>query len=143
MISREDGGHLVINPKVRVENLQKLTAVQSIELMRLLHVTGDALFRALSNQGIDMGRINYQDNGNWGVFAKEGPYQHFHIYGRAKNATTQKYGESLYFPHRSTHPEFYAKVEPLTSSDLSAIRKEIISLLQLPSYSNDVWRLTE
>ena len=79
---------------------------KAIELMRLLIIVGEAMTIVLTKNGIDIGRINYQDNGNWGVFKKEGPYKHFHLYGRAKSAVRQKYGQACHFPHINEKPEF-------------------------------------
>ena len=39
----------------------------------------------LKNRGIELGRINYQDNGNWRQEL------HIHLYGRAKNSKYQKF----------------------------------------------------
>jgi len=45
--------------------------------MKLTMMVGEAMATALNRRGIDIGRINYQDNGNWGVFGPEGPYLTF------------------------------------------------------------------
>lgn len=139
LVDRNDGGHIVINPKQRVSDLQKLLPVQAIELMRLLMVAGEAMSVALTKNGIAIGRINYQDNGNWGVFLTEGPDQHFHLYGRAKNAIGQKYGQALHFPHRNEQPELYEHLEPLTSDDILAIKTEIERLLLSENYLDQAW----
>ena len=139
LVGRGDGGHIVINPKVKVATLQALSPAQAIELMRLLMVTGEAMTTVLRNNGIDIGRINYQDNGNWGVFLPEGPYQHFHLYGRAKNAVVQPYGQSLSFPHKNECPEFYATLDPLTEQDVTGIRNEIERLLALEKFHDSNW----
>ena len=44
---------------------------------------------ALAEQGIKLGRINYQDNGNWK------PELHIHLYGRALNAKYHPYGHPI------------------------------------------------
>lgn len=141
LVSRVDGGHIVINPKKRIADLQALSAEQAIELMRLLLVAGEAIQRVMANRGVDIGRMNYQDNGNWGVFTNEGPYQHFHLYGRAKSAITQPYGQALYFPHKNENPDFYKNLEPLHEKDIVEIRLKMLSLLASPKYSNLTWRL--
>ncbi len=141
LLGRSDGGHIVLNPKVRVGDIQQLDAPKAIELMRLLIVVGEAMSTGLNRNGIDIGRINYQDNGNWGVFTSEGPYQHFHLYGRAKSAKKQKYGQACDFPHKDDHPKFYQGLEPLNSADISTIKEEIVRLLSLKKYSNQTWNL--
>jgi diadenosine tetraphosphate (Ap4A) HIT family hydrolase len=141
LIDRNDGGHLAINPKVRVSTRQQLSAKQATELMRLTLVAGEALTNVMNAHGVDIGRINYQDNGNWSVFKPEGPALHIHIYGRAKSAQHQKYGEALHFPHRDQHPELYDHLKPLTSNDCSALQNEIDRLMKHERYHNHVWGL--
>lgn len=142
LVDRHDGGHITITPKKRVSERQQLSAPLAIELMRLTLVVGEAMTRALRQQGIDIGRINYQDNGNWSVFLPEGPHLHIHLYGRAKNAVQQKYGESLHFPHRAQNPAFYEHLQPLTPEDVTTVRLVIRDLLQEPRYQNNTWHLS-
>jgi diadenosine tetraphosphate (Ap4A) HIT family hydrolase len=123
LVSRLDGGHVVINPKVRVSDRTRFTPALAIELMRLTMLVGEAMEVGLNKRGIDVGRINYQDNGNWSVFQPEGPYQHYHLYGRAKSAVKQPYGHALHAPFRDTG--FYDDCEPLDDGDVAAIREEI------------------
>lgn len=140
-IDRNDGGRIKITPKIRVVDRQHLSPSLAVELMRLTTVVGEAMTTVMNKQGVDIGRINYQDNGNWGVFKPEGPYLHYNIYGRAKSAKIQKYGEACYFPSRETNPEFYNKLKPLNEKDISEIRKEIERLLKLKKYSSAVWKI--
>lgn len=143
LLGRSDGGHLVINPKIRVNDLQQFNAPTAIELMRLIMVVGEAMSTVLNKNGVDIGRINYQDNGNWGVFKPEGPYQHFHLYGRAKSAVQQKYGQACYFPHQEDNPEFYENLEPLNHQDITDLNLEITRLLTTDKYANSAWKLTD
>ena len=139
-VSREEGGHIRIIPKVRMLNRQELSPKQAIELMRLTIVVGQAMTATMKKRGIDIGRINYQDNGNWSVFKPEGPYLHIHLYGRAKNAKIQKYGESMSLPRRETG--FYENFKPLNEEDIKEIRKSIILILKKPKYKDSNWKLT-
>ncbi|MBU0536218.1 MAG: hypothetical protein KKE20_04595, partial [Nanoarchaeota archaeon] len=140
-IDRDDGGHIKISPKVRMLDRQQLTPKQAIELMRLTIVVGDAMTKVMNWHGVDIGRLNYQDNGNWTVFKPEGSYLHIHLYGRAKSAKVQKYGQACYFPHREERPEFYEKNEPLNEKDMIEIRKEIEKLLAEEKYKDSNWRI--
>ena len=140
-VDRDDGGHIKIDPKVRVSDRQQLSPSQAIELMRLTMVSGEAMKTVMNNRGVDIGRINYQDNGNWSVLNPDGPYLHIHLYGRAKSAKYQKWGEACYFPLRSQRPEYYAKCRPLTKEDVAAIKDEIIKLLRTGKYSDKAWGL--
>lgn len=127
-VDRDDGGHIRIMPKVQVEDRTKLSPKLAIELMKLTMVVGEAMKIALNNQGIDVERINYQDMGNWV------PTLHIHVYGRAKSAKVQKYGEALYLPKRETG--FYDMFKPLTEKDREEIRREIVRLLETEKYKN-------
>ncbi|HYF31149.1 MAG TPA: hypothetical protein VD993_08525 [Chitinophagaceae bacterium] len=139
LVDRADGGHIVINPKVKIVDRQQLTAKQAIELMRLTIITGEAMTTVMNMNGVDVGRINYQDNGNCGVFLPEGPALHIHLYGRAKSAKYHRYGQACFFPHKDEDPEFYRSFKPLTQKDISDIRTEIARLKKLEKYSDTQW----
>lgn len=139
MISRSDGGHLIINPVKRISDRTKLTPQLAIEFIRLSMIVGEAMETALNNQGIDVGRVNYQDNGNWAVFTPQGPHFHLHLYGRAKSAKIQKYGEAVNLP--LPHTGFYEGLEPLTETDVRAIREEIERLEASEKYALSKWHL--
>lgn len=141
LVDRNDGGHILIDPKVKVRDRQQLSPPQAIELMRLTIVVGEAMTRVMNRHGVDVGRINYQDNGNWSVFSPEGPHMHVHTYGRAKSAKVQRYGQACYFPHRDEQPEFYKDLKPLSAEDVSAIKKEIGDLLQEVKFSDIHWTI--
>jgi len=138
-ITRTDGGHIRIFPKEKLVDRTQLTPQKAIELMRLTMVVGEAMSTALNRGGVDIGRINYQDNGNWTVFSPEGPYLHIHLYGRAKSAKIQKYGDACYFPQRSTG--FYDTFEPLNEEDILEIRKEIEKIFKEEKYQDGNWKL--
>ena len=140
-IDRDDGGHIKITPKSKVVDRQHLSAPLSIELMRLIAITGEAMTAVMNRRGVDIGRINYQDMGNWSVFKPEGPFFHYHIYGRAKSARYQKYGECVYLPLREQNPEYYDRFKPLNEGDIKEIKKEIERLFKTEKYSDFAWKL--
>lgn len=142
LVDRFDGGHIIIDPKVKIKDRQQLVSRLAIELARLTIVTGAAMTKVMNQHGVDIGRINYQDNGNWGVFKKEGPFMHMHVYGRAKSAKMQKYGQTLYFPHPDENPEFYLNLKPLTADDRREIQEEMRRLFTLPKFSDGEWGLS-
>lgn len=72
-IDRQDGGHIVILPKVRVEDRTKLAPALAKEMMKLSMVTGEAMMKVMNEHGVDLGRINYQENGT-GVFLIHGDH---------------------------------------------------------------------
>jgi diadenosine tetraphosphate (Ap4A) HIT family hydrolase len=143
LVDRNDGGHVTINPKQKIRTRQELSPKQAIELMRLTVVVGKAMEKVMKANGVDIGRINYQDNGNWSVNKSGGPTMHVHLYGRAKNAVLQPYGQSLNFPHRDVYPEFYAHLNSLTHKDVADMVVEIESLLLEKMYHDSSWCLQE
>lgn len=137
LVSRADGGHIAISPKVRLNDRTLLAPALAIEQMYLTMLIGEAMTIGLTNRGIDIGRLNYQDNGNWGVYKPEGPFLHVHIYGRAKSAKVQKYGEACSFPFRETG--FYDNFEPLNKEDIAEIQKQISLKLKTEKYALTNW----
>lgn len=138
-ITRTDGGHLKINPKIRYADRLDLSPELAVEMAWVTMLAGEAMTLGLRKRGINIGLINYQDNKNWSVFKSEGPYLHVHLYGRAKDAKIQKYGDACFFPHRETG--FYDAFEPLNGEDVKAIKTEINKLLPLDKYNKEKWCL--
>ena len=130
-VSRGDGGHVVINPKLTVEDRTQLFPEQAIELVKLTMVVGEAMTTVLKRQGIDIGRINYQDNGNWRHEL------HVHLYGRARGAKRQPWGHALAFP--PTKAAFMTEMgdlEPLRADDIADLGTEIARLLATDKYQD-------
>lgn len=128
-VARGDGGHLIIHPKATVEDRTFLDREQAIELVKLTMVAGAAMKTVLTRNGIDIGRINYQDNGNWR------PELHVHLYGRARGARMQPYGHALSFPPTAAaFREQMGSLEPLNENDAAALNAEIVRLLDTEKY---------
>src|SRR3990167_6853838 len=137
-VDRDDGGHIKITPKVRVVDRQQLSPKLSIELMRLTVLVGEAMTTAMNQRGVDIGRINYQDNGNWSVFKPGGPQMHIHLYGRAKGAKYNKYGEAI-FSKKMNETDWYENFKPLSEEDVKEIKKEIETVFQMDKFQNSEW----
>jgi len=133
-VDRAEGGHIRLMSKIKVSDRTKLTPEQAMEYMKLSMIAGEAMTTVLKKQGIDIGIVNYQEMGNWSVFKPEGPIMHMHIFGRAKTATKQKYGEAVLLPQRETG--FYEGFEPLNDNDIKEISNEIERLLNSDHYKN-------
>ena len=131
-VSREEGGHLRIMSKLQVSDRTKLTREQAIEYTKLSMMAGEALTSGLAKMGIDVGIVNYQEMGNWSVFKPQGPTLHMHIFGRAKTATIQEYGQAVKLPPRETG--FYDEFAPLDAEDISEIKKSLHELASSPKY---------
>ncbi len=128
-VSRSEGGHIVIDPKVVVEDRTQLSREQAIELIKLTMVGGEAMKTVLSRKGINIGRINYQDNGNWRAEL------HVHLYGRAQGATLQPFGHALSCPPtREAFRKDMGKLEALREDDIVGLRAEIVRLLAGDKY---------
>ncbi len=127
-VDRLEGGHIKISPKVDVEDRTKLSPRQAIELMRLTMVAGEALVKMMASIGVEIGRINYQDNGNWK------PSLHVHLYGRAKSAVMQKFGDPIIPGHKEEY-------EPLTDSDIQILKAEVEAKSSEEKYSDAAWGL--
>lgn len=125
-VDRLDGGHIVINPKVAIIDRQELTPDKAKELMRLTILIGEAMKRYYKSIGIELHRVNYQDNGNWR------PEQHVHLYGRAVNAKYQKAGDPVAPGHKD---EYHI----LSDEDVIGLKKEIDTLLTEHNYSDSDW----
>lgn len=127
-IDRLEGGHVKISPKISVEDRTKLTPIQAIELMRFTIVSGEAMKIAMKKIGVDIGRINYQDNGNWT------PHLHIHLYCRAIDAKIQKFGNPIIDGHKEEY-------KPLTADDILRVKESLNSLFKLEKFSDHAWRL--
>ncbi len=135
-VDRDDGGHIVIIPKRKVVDRTELEPKEAIELIRLTMVVGAAFTKVMNQRGVDIGRINYQDNGNWSVFKPEGPQMHVHLYGRAKSAKYNKYGEAI-FSKKMNETDWYENFKPLNEEDIKEIKKEIV--FKMDKFQNYEW----
>lgn len=141
-VSRRDGGHLVIHPKVKVVNRWDFDVARAQALMRLSMLAGEAMMAALNERGIPVERLNVQDNGNWGIGTPSGPKFHLHLYGRARGSVLQTHGEALRFPLRDEFRQL-PPLEALTSEDCAAIREHINRLATTDRYRLEAWGLAE
>ncbi|QQS19764.1 hypothetical protein IPL85_05875 [Candidatus Saccharibacteria bacterium] len=131
-VDRNDGGHLRIMSKIRIKDRTELNIEQTMEYALLSEVVGKALENAMGEQGIQIGNVNWQEMGNWSVFKPEGLTLHMHVFGRAINAKTQKYGEAVKLPFRDTG--FYDGFQKLNQEDVSKIKKHMTDLLMTEKY---------
>lgn len=116
-VGREDGGHIVVSPTAKVEDRTKLSAGLAKEMVLLTIIAGKAMKAGLAEQGIELGRINYQDNGNWK------PELHIHLYGRAVNAKYHPFGHPI--KSAWTAAEKIVQ-EPLNVEDIECVRKHML-----------------
>ncbi len=138
-VSREEGGHIRIRPKIELSDRTELPPELAIECMRLTMIVGKALETAMNKQGIEIVRVNYHDMGNWAFKKNNKPYFHIHVYGRAKGAIKQPYQEAVYLPDRSIG--FYEDFKPLNEIDVKLIKEEIEKIFKQEKYQDKNWHL--
>ncbi len=139
-IPRTDGGHLWIRAKRKYFSSRiELEPKFAIEAMRLTMLLGEAMEKAMKNRGINIERINYQENGNWAYQKGMNPEFHIHLYGRTRNSKTQTWGEALVFPNKSTG--FYNNFEPFNKDDINEIKSQITILEKNKKYNLENWNL--
>lgn len=133
-VSREEGGSLRIISKLKVKDRTELTTKQAMEYTLLSMAVGRALELAMTKRGVEIGNINWQEMGNWSVHKSEGITMHMYIFGRAKTATIQKYGEAVQLPFRETG--FYDGFSPLDAGDIMAIKDSLRELIAEEKYNS-------
>ena len=138
-IPREDGGHIWIMAKEKYFNDRTEFEPQyAIEVMRLTMLLGEAMKKGMKERGIEIEIINYQENGNWSFLDGTKPVFHIHLYGRTRNAKSQKWGEALYFPNPTS--SFYDNFQALNDEDIEAIKNEIYKLESAEKYDVSNWK---
>lgn len=139
--SRENGGHVVLAPKQVFEHRHQMPLPLAAGLMHLTMVVGEALTTVLRAEGLDVVRINYQDNGNWAYKVDPvRPRLHVHLYVRtshekhpADDPRFQAFPDALVFPDRGTG--YYDGFEPLAPGTIAAVADEIRRLLGTDKYA--------
>lgn len=139
--SRENGGHIKISPKGDYADRYEMPLDEAASLMYLTMVTGEAATSILRQKGIDVVRINYQDNGNW-AYLPVNPtplHLHIHLYIRTthekhprNDPRFQAFPEALVFPPKDSG--YYDGFTPLSGEDCEQIREEIERLLATDKY---------
>ena len=137
-IPRNDGGHVKIFNKEKKQDRLLLTPLENVELAWITSLVGQAFTTVMRKNGVNIERLNYQDNGNWCYIENKLPYLHVHIYGRTFDSKTQPLPNSLKFPLRSTG--FYNGFEPLTQKDVDDIKLEIEKLSKTEKFDKNLWR---
>lgn len=139
--SRENGGHIVISPKQRYAHRHEMPLDLAAGLMHLTMVVGEAATSVLKQEGLDIVRINYQDNGNWAYKPEinREPHLHIHLYFRTSHEKHpdndpkfQPFPDALVFPPPDTN--YYDHFVPLTEQDCQNIQEEILKLSKTEKY---------
>ena len=139
---RNNGGHAVVSPKKRYADRTEMPIELYITFMILVRIAGKAITNVMTQKGIPIARINYQDNGNWAYFPsmKKEPDIHVHLYVRsyeekhpADDKRFKAFPDALVFPFVGDNPEYYESFEPYSDEDCRDIGLEIERLLDTDS----------
>lgn len=142
---RNNGGHAKVSPKERYADRTEMPVPLYLAMMQLVMLTGEAITTVMRQKGLDIVRINYQDNGNWSYFLsmKRDPHIHIHLYVRSneeKHPSGDKrfkaFPEALYFPFVGESPEYYESFQPYSEEDCADIRAEMDRLLETEKYQD-------
>ena len=104
---RNNGGHAKVSPKGTYSDRTEMPMDLYVAMMELVMVTGEAIISVMRQKGVDVVRINYQDNGNWSYFPgmQRKPHIHIHLYVRsngekhpAGDQRFQAFPEALFLP---------------------------------------------
>lgn len=124
-VTFEEGGHLFIEPSDKdISERREMNAQQLSDMAFATQLLGDAMWKVFPRHGIELYRINYQDNGNWAFLrGDDKPLMHIHLYGRAVDEKKQSYGQALVFP--DPNDSYYDDLEPVPDSVLEELFHEM------------------
>lgn len=136
---RDNGGHCKVYPKTKYVDRTQMPEDLYIKMMKLVRIVGMAVTNVMTKKGVEVVRINYQDNGNWSFFPtmSNDPKVHVHLYTRSKNEKHpagderyQAFPQALYFPFIGDAPEYYESFKPYSEEDCKDIGDEIKKLME-------------
>ena len=131
LVSREDGGNLIVNPPREVWERSELTREELARWGFLVAAAGRAMLTVLPQ--LAEGCLNYWDAGNWALHEDaepRGPKSpsrarrvHLHILGRSRNAVDDawRWGEAPTWPDFQDRFLWTAPHQRLTPEECTAI----------------------
>ena len=140
LVSRENGGNLVVNPPRPVWERSELTPDELTQFAFLVAAAGRAMIDALPQ--LAGGCINYWEAGNWALNDEAEPkghkqarpfrQMHLHLLGRSPSSTDPAWawGESPRLPAYAEKESWAARYERLTPAECVAIVKGTEALLR-------------
>jgi hypothetical protein len=139
LVSRLDGGHLVVNPPREVWERSELTRAELTAWSVLVAAAGRAMIDVLPQ--LAGGCVNYWEAGNWALndaAPPRGPKDprvhrrvHLHLLGRSRHATHEswQWGEAPRFPMFADRQAWARGFEPLSTDECEAIVGRLLGLL--------------
>jgi hypothetical protein len=140
LVSRLDGGNLVVLPRREVWERSELTSVELMLWSFLVAATGRAMIDALPQ--LEGGCINYWEAGNWALNDRAEPVGpktagehrrvHTHLLGRSRTASdpSWRWGEAPGFPDFVERHSWASKFERLNPEECSGIVSQAEALLK-------------
>jgi hypothetical protein len=140
LVSREDGGNLIVNPPREVWERSELTATELTRWSFLVAATGRAMIDALPQ--LEGGCVNYWEAGNWALNEAADPSGekraaefrrvHLHLLGRSRNASSPAYrwGEAPMFPAFADRHAWASRFKRLTPAECLAIVERTVTTLR-------------
>jgi hypothetical protein len=140
LVSRLDGGNLVVNPPRDVWERSELSPGELSAWSALVAASGRAMLDVLPQ--LDGGCINYWEAGNWALNDAADPKgpkvanvhrrAHLHLLGRSRSAAhpSWRWGEAPKFPDFVDRFAWAAAFERLTPGECGAIVTRIEELLK-------------
>jgi hypothetical protein len=131
LVSREDGGNLIVNPPREVWERSELTPEELSAWGALVSAAGRAMIDTLPQ--LAGGCVNYWEAGNWALNeaaeprGPKNPPQHrrvlLHLLGRSPKAThpAWRWGEAPKFPDYADRLEWAKNFERLTAEECQRI----------------------
>ena len=140
LVSREDGGNLIVLPPRPVWERSELTADELTRWSFLVAAAGRAMIDALPQ--LEGGCVNYWEAGNWALHhdaeprgpktAPEHRGVHLHLLGRSRTAAdpSWRWGEAPRFPDFADRHTWAANHERLTAAECAAVVARLETLLR-------------
>jgi diadenosine tetraphosphate (Ap4A) HIT family hydrolase len=140
LVSREDGGNLIVIPPREVWERSELTPAELTRWSFLVAATGKAMLDVLPQ--LEGGCINYWEAGNWALNDGAEPVGpktaqgfrkvHIHLLGRSRTASSPswKWGEAPKFPDFAERHVWAQKFERLTAEECLNILTRVETILK-------------
>jgi rubrerythrin len=140
LVSRENGGNLVVNPPRPVWERSELTPVELTQFAFLVSAAGRAMIEVLPQ--LAGGCVNYWEAGNWALNdaaeptgrkdARSHRQMHLHLLGRSPSSADPAWawGESPRFPAFAERTSWAARFERLTAAECHQVVSRAETLLQ-------------
>lgn len=150
LVSREDGGNLIVNPPREVWERSELTPEELAAWGALVSATGRAMIDTLPQ--LAGGCVNYWEAGNWALNeaaeprgpknAREHRRVHMHLLGRSPRSSNPawRWGEAPKFPEYANRLEWARDFDRLTAEEcrgiVEAAKSSLVARKEISSFED-------